>query len=147
MELRKQLENVLYQSMKDHDEITKNTVRLILSAIKLGEIEKGHSFTDADILTIVQKEQKIRLESIEEYIKGGRTDLVEKASAENEILAQFLPKQLSDEELLKEVQAAVLEVAAQSPSDMGKVMKVLIPRLQGKVSSERISSTVKSLLQ
>lgn len=147
MEIRKQLEDALHQSMKEHDETTKNTIRLILSAVKLGEIEKGHAFSDADILSVIQKEQKIRLESIDEYNKGNRVDLAEKAKAENDVLSTFLPKQLSEEELIQAVKEAIQEASAQSPSDMGKVMKLLIPRLQGKVSSERISSAVRSLLQ
>lgn len=147
MELRKQLESALYQSMKEHDDIAKNTIRLILSSVKLAEIEKGHSFEDAEILTVLQKELKIRQESIDEYIKGGRNDLVDKAKNEISILSSFLPKQMGDDELTEEVKKAIEEVSAHSPADMGKVMKVLIPRLQGKAASDRISAIVRSLLQ
>lgn len=147
MELRQQLETALHQSMKDHNDLAKNTIRLILSSVKLSEIDKGRTFEDSEILTVLQKELKIRQESIEEYRKGGRTDLIEKAEGEILVLNTFLPKQLSDTELIEEVKKAIAEVSAQSPADMGMVMKVIIPRLQGKVSSDRISHTVRSLLQ
>jgi len=146
MELRKQLETDLYQAMKDKNETAKNTIRIVLSSLKLAEIEKGHTFDDAEIQAIIQKEIKMRSESIAEFAKGNRQDLIEKANDETKILERYLPKQLSDVELTAMVDQAIAEVQAQSPSDMGKVMKIVLPLVHGQASADRISKLVRARL-
>lgn len=146
MELRKQLETDLYQAMRDKDETVKNTIRFVLSSLKLAEIEKGHAFDDSEILSIIQKEIKMRAESIAEFTKGGRQDLIDIAKKESRVLENYLPKQLSDADLIILIDRAIAEVSAQTPSDMGKVMKIVLPQVQGQASADRISKLVRSRL-
>jgi uncharacterized protein YqeY len=145
--LKEKFNNLLHESIKGHDEVARDTMRMILTNLKLIEVEKKQPLDDAAILSLVQKEIKMRHESIEEFKKGNRQDLVERSEAEVKVLEQFLPKQLSDEEIRAVVQTAISEVGASSIADMGKVMKAALPKMQGKAASDRVSSTVKELLQ
>jgi uncharacterized protein YqeY len=133
--------------MRNHDDIARDTMRMILTSLKLAEVEKKGDLDDAAVLALVQKEIKTRHESIIDFQKGNRQDLVEKTEKEIKVLEQFLPKQLSDEELSTIVNAAIQETNAASMAEMGKVMKIVIPQVQGKASSDRISAMVKNSLQ
>jgi uncharacterized protein YqeY len=133
--------------MRNHDDIARDTMRVILTSLKLAEVEKKAELDDAAVLALVQKEIKTRHESILDFQKGNRQDLVEKTEKEIKVLEQFLPKQLSDEELITIVKAAIQETNAIGMADMGKVMKLVIPQVQGKASSDRISVMVKESLQ
>lgn len=146
-EMKNKFTGLLHESMKNHDEITRNTMRMILSNLKLAEVEKRQELDDSAVLSLVQKEIKSRVESIQDFKKGGRPDLIDTTEKEIKVLEQFLPKQLTDDELKAIVNAAIKEVGASTPADMGKVMKITIPQVQGKASSDRISSMVKELLQ
>jgi len=146
-ELKTKFNDLLHESMKNHDEISRNTMRMILTNLKLAEVEKRQELDDTAILALVQKEIKSRVESIQEFIKGGRQDLIDTTQKEIKVLEQFLPKQLSDEELKAIIDAVIKETSASTPADMGKVMKLTIPQIQGRASSDRISSMVKQLLQ
>ncbi len=146
-ELKTKFNDLLHESMKNHDEISRNTMRMILTNLKLAEVEKRQELDDTAILALVQKEIKSRAESIQEFIKGGRQDLIDTTQKEIKVLEQFLPKQLSDEELKAIIDAVIKETSASTPADMGKVMKLTIPQVQGRASSDRISSMVKQLLQ
>ena len=139
-------EEALHDAMRKKDETAKNTYKILLSSIKMVEIEKGITADDALIQSILQKEIKMRRESISEFQKGERADLIKLAETEIAILEKFLPAQMSDEEIKKLAEEAIKEVGAALPSDMGKVMKVLIPKLAGKASADRISAAVRSLL-
>lgn len=139
-------EEALHDAMRQKDEIAKNTYKILLSSIKMVEIEKGVAADEAAIQSILQKEIKMRRESISEFNKGGRTDLVKSAEAEIVLLEKFLPTQLSDEEIKNAAIEAINEVNASFPSDMGKVMKILMPKLAGKAPADRISIIVKALL-
>ncbi|MBA4383881.1 MAG: aspartyl-tRNA amidotransferase [Anaerolinea sp.] len=139
-------EDALHDAMRQKDETAKNTYKILLSSIKMIEIEKGITADDALIQTILQKEIKMRRESISEFQKGDRADLIKLAEIEITILEKFLPAQMGDEEIKKLAEEAIKEVNAAQPSDMGKVMKVLIPKLAGKASADRISAVVRSLL-
>lgn len=145
--LKDQFNNLLHEAMRNHDEVTRDTMRMILTNLKLAEVEKKQPLDEAALLALVQKEIKIRHESIEDFKKGNRPDLVERTEAEIKVLEQFLPKQLTDEELRKIVADTIAEVGAQAPSDMGKVMKAVLPKIQGKAGSDRVSALVKELLQ
>ena len=144
--LKVKLNDLLHESMKAKDDVTKDTIRLVLTSLKLAEVEKKQEMDDAGILALIQKEIKSRHEAISDFKKGNRADLVSRAEAEIKVLEQFLPKQLSDDELKSIIITAVAEVGAASMSDMGKVMKVVIPKVQGQASSDRISAFVKELL-
>jgi uncharacterized protein YqeY len=144
--LKIKLNDLLHESMKAKDEVTKDTIRLVLTSLKLSEVEKKQEMDDAGILALIQKEIKSRHEAIADFKKGNRVDLVTRAEAEIKVLEQFLPKQLSDDELKVIVSSAIAEVGAASMADMGKVMKVVIPKVQGQASSDRISAFVKEHL-
>ena len=139
-------EEALHDAMRQKDELAKNTYKILLSSIKMMEIDKGAEIDEAQIQAILQKEIKMRRESILEFQKGDRSDLVKLAEAEIAILEKYLPKQMSDDEIKAFAVEAIKEVNASAPSDMGKVMKILIPKLAGKAPSDRISQVVRSLL-
>jgi uncharacterized protein len=139
-------EDALHDAMRQKDETAKNTYKILLSSIKMVEIEKGITADDTLIQSILQKEIKMRRESINEFLKGDRADLVKLAETEIALLEKFLPTQMGDDELKKLASEAIQEVGASLPSDMGKVMKILIPKLSGKASADRISAAVRTLL-
>ncbi len=139
-------EDALHEAMRQKDEVKKNTFKILLASIKMIEIEKGCIADDGMIQTILQKEIKMRKESISEFQKGNRTDLIKLAEIEISHLEKFLPEQMNDEEIKNAAIEAMKEANAQIPSDMGKVMKLLVPRLSGKAPADRISAIVKALL-
>ncbi len=144
--LKNKLNDLLHEAMRNKDEVTRDTIRLVLTNLKLTEVEKKMELDDASIMNLLQKEIKMRYESITEFKKGNRPDLVERAEKEVKVLEQFLPKQLSDDELKAIVSAAISEVDAKSLADMGKVMKVVISNVKGQATSDRISGFVKEIL-
>lgn len=146
-ELKTKLEAALRDAMRSQDEVRKRTIRMILSAIRLAEVEKGGSLDDHAILALLQKEVKSRRETIEDAQKGQRSDLVQAAEAEIQVIQEFLPQALSEAELFALAKSVIEEVGAKTPADMGKVMKILIPRLQGRASGEAASRAVRELLQ
>lgn len=147
MDTRQKLDSALKDAMRSGDEMRKQTVRMVLSAIKLSEVEKGGSLDESGVIAVLQKEVKSRSESIQDAQKAGRPDLAEKAQIEAAYLETFLPKQLTQDELAALARAAVEEVNATSPADMGKVMKVLVPRVQGRAPGNLVSEAVRKLLQ
>jgi len=147
MTLKSQLENDLKDGMRSGDETRKTTIRGVIAAIKLAMVEKGGELDDAAVLALVQKEVKSRRESIADAEKAGRVDLITSALAEIKILEAYLPAQMSEEELKTLTTAAIQEVGAALPSDMGKVMKVLLPKVQGRAANDQVSRMVRSLLE
>ena len=145
--LRSKLEATLKDAMRAKDDVRRRTIRMVLAAVKLSEIEKGAVLDDNSILAIIQKEVKNRRESIQDAQKANRADLVSANEAEIRVLEGYLPKPLSLDELNTLVKAAIAEVGAKSPAEMGKVMKVLLPRVQGKAPGDQVSQVVRQLLQ
>lgn len=139
-------EDALHEAMRNKDEIAKNTYKILLSSIKMIEIEKGNPVDESMIQNVLQKEIKMRRESINEFTKGDRNDLIKLAEIEISLLEKFLPAQISEEELKIIASEAIQEVGASLPSDMGKVMKILVPKLSGKATPDRISATIRALL-
>lgn len=146
MSVKEQMEKDLRGAMKSSDEVTKRTLRMALSAIKLSEIEKGQPLDEAQVLAILQKEIKSRNESLDEAQKANRPDLANALKEEIVVLERYLPRQLSPEELEQLAQQAIAEVQATSLKEMGQVMKVLMPRLQGRAAGDQVSQVVKKLL-
>lgn len=146
MSVKEQMEKDLRGAMKSSDEVTKRTLRMALSAIKLSEIEKGQPLEEAQVLAILQKEIKSRNESLDEAQKANRPDLANALKEEIVVLERYLPRQLSPEELEQLAQQAIAEVQATSLKEMGQVMKVLMPRLQGRAAGDQVSQVVKKLL-
>ena len=132
--------------MRAKDTIRKNTVRMALSAIKNAEIAKKSELEEPAILAILQKEVKSRRETIEAAEQAGRNDLIEEAEAEIAILETFLPKAMTPEELESLVREAISESGATTPREMGQVMQLLIPRVQGRADGKEVSLMVRKLL-
>lgn len=147
METKTKLENALKEAMRAGDDIKKRTVRMALAAIKQAEVDRQTSLDEAAVLAILQKEIKTRRESLEEARQANRPDLVAAAEAEIAVVNAFLPQALSADELKALVEAAIAEAGAASPSDMGKVMKLLVPRIQGRAPGDQVSQLVRQLLQ
>jgi uncharacterized protein YqeY len=146
METKTQLENAVKDAMRAGDELRKRTLRMTLAAIRQQEIDKGAPVDEAAVQTILQKEIKSRHESIADAQKAHRPDLEAEATAEIEVLQGFLPSQLTPEELDSLAQQAVAEAGATSLKEMGQVMKILMPRLQGRASGDQASQAVRRLL-
>lgn len=146
MPIKTDLESALKDAMRSGNELRKNTIRMALSSVKFAE-KTGNPVDEAAVTAIMQKEIKSRRESIADAQKANRPDLVETAQAEIAILEEFLPQPLSAEELEALVREAVAEVGATSVREMGQVMKVLMPRLQGRATGDQASQAVRKLLQ
>jgi uncharacterized protein YqeY len=147
MDIKTQLEDALKEAMRAKAEVRKRTVRMALAAIKQAEVDRQVTLDEAAVIAILQKEVKTRRESLEEAQGAGRNDLAEAAEAEIGVLEAFLPKAMSADELQALVESVIAEVGATSPADMGKVMKVLMPRLAGRASGDQASQMVRQLLQ
>jgi uncharacterized protein len=147
MGLKQTIEAELKEAMRASDEPRKKTYRLLLSSVKLAEVESGKPLDDNNFLAIVQKEIKMRRESIEGAHQANRQDLVEQTEEEVTILEALLPKQLTEAELSQLVKAAIQETGATSPADTGKVMKAVMPKVQGRAPGERVSQVVRAILQ
>jgi uncharacterized protein YqeY len=146
MDTKAKLNESMKESMKSGDELRKRTIRMVLAAIKQVEVDKRTDLDEMAITALIQKEVKNRREALEEAKKANRDDLVAANEAEIKVLEEFLPKAMSADELRALVQAAITETGAAAPSDMGKVMKVVMPKVAGCAPNDAISSMVKELL-
>ena len=146
MEIQKKIENDFKTAFKSGDEVSKRTLRMVLASIKLVEVEKGSALTDEEVLSILQKEIKSLRESITDAEKAGRDDLIAEAEPEIQILEQYTPQQLDEDEITELAKQAIDEVGATSQQEMGKVMKVLMPRIQGRADGSKVSASVRTLL-
>jgi uncharacterized protein YqeY len=123
-----------------------NTLRMLKSAMKYREIEKGKALDDTDIVGVVGTLIKQRRDSAAQYTAGGRPELAANENAEIAILEAFLPRQLTDDELNALVQEAIAASGAKGPREMGAVMKALMPKVQGQAEGKRVSDAVKAAL-
>jgi len=146
--LKQKLNEDLKQALRERDALKTSTLRLLLSAIKYAEIKPDRQVTlsDADILGVIAKEIKQREESIAAYKQGNRQDLVDKETAEMEILKSYLPRQLTREEIIAEAQQAIAEVGARGMADKGKVMGKLVAKLKGRADGKTINDVVTEIL-
>lgn len=147
MSLKEQLTNDMKEAMKAHDKDRLAVIRMVRGAVRQQEIDGKKELGDEDVLAVISKEVKMRRDSIEEFRKGGREDLVEKTEAEIAVLMPYLPAQLSEEEIRGLVQAAVAQTGAASPKDMGKVMGVLMPKVKGRADGKTVNAIVRSMLR
>jgi uncharacterized protein YqeY len=136
----------LGQALKKGDTLKVSTLRLLIAEIHNQEIEKRQELSKEEIITIVQKEVKKRQESIEAYQKGKREDLVKKEKKELEVLSEYLPRQLSPQELEKIIQSVIKKVNATNLSDFGKVMGLVMAEAKGRADGKVISKIVKNIL-
>lgn len=146
MDIKTRLNESMKEAMKAKDEVRLRTVRMVNAAIKQAEVDKQTTLDDAAVMAILQKEIKNRREALEEAKKASRSDLAAENEAEIKVLEVFLPKAMPAEELRALAQAAIAEVGAAGPTDMGKVMKVLMPKVAGRAPNDQISAAVKELL-
>ena len=147
MTIKTQLNDSMKDAMKSGDEVRKRTVRMALAAVKQVEVDKRIELDDMAIMALLQKEIKNRRESLEEAKKASRADLIEANEAEIKVIEAFLPKAMPAEDLRALVQAAIAEAGAASPADMGRVMKLVMPKVAGRAPNDMVSAAVKELLQ
>lgn len=147
MSKKAELETALKEALKANDTMRKNTLRGALAAVKEAEVAKRGELDDAAVIAILQKELKSRQEAMAEGEKASRPDLVEAAKLEASLLETYLPAGLSAAEIEAIVTAAIAEAGASSPSDMGKVMKLVLPKVQGRADGGQVSALVKAKLQ
>jgi len=146
MSLQERITSDLQQAQKKGDKARMSALRLIKSGIQYAEIAKGVSLDDAGVIDVINKEVKQRRESIEGFTKGNRSDLVEKEEAELAMLLEYLPKQMSREDVIETAKRVLNEVGARGPSDKGKVMSKLMPQVKGKADGREVGSIVDELL-
>ncbi|MBI4287492.1 MAG: GatB/YqeY domain-containing protein [Chloroflexi bacterium] len=146
MSLNEKLQADLKGALRSGDKTRVSTIRMVVSAVKYVEIDRGGPLEDADVLAVIAKEAKRRLESIEAFKQGNRADLVAQESAELAILRAYLPEQMGREEIVAAARQVIAEVGAAGPQDKGKVMPKLIAQLKGKADGKEINSVVTELL-
>jgi len=144
--LKQKLTEDLKQALKNGDKVRRSVIRLGMSAIKNAEIARQADLTDPDILGVIAKEVKQRHESIEAFKQGSRQDLVAQEEAELAVLEEYLPRQMTRDEIIAEARRVIAEVGAQGPGDKGKVMPKLIPQLKGRSDGREINEIVTELL-
>ena len=136
----------LKDAMRSKDEIAKRTFRMVLAAIKLAEVEKHGPLDEPGLLAVLQKEVKTRQEAIAEAEKANRPDLAGASQAELDLIKDFLPAALGPQELEAIIRGAIQEAGASAPGDMGKVMKLVAPKTQGRADNREVSLLVRKLL-
>ena len=146
MDIKAQLENDIKDAIRSKDELRKRTLGMALSAIKLAEIDKGGLLDEQGLISVMHKEIKARKESIADAEQAGRSGLIAESQAEISILEGYLPKPFSAEELENLAREAIAEAGATSPQQMGQVMKILMPRLEGRATGNEASQLVRRLL-
>ncbi len=146
MSLQLRIESAMRDSMRARDAQRTQTLRMAMAAAQNKRIELRRDLTDADMLDVLGRQIKQRRESTEMFRKGGREEKAADEEAEAAILAEFLPEQLSEEEIEGLVRRAIAESGASRPAEMGKVMSLLVPETKGKVDGRALSETVRRLL-
>lgn len=144
--MREQILNDLKNAMKNQDKEALVVIRGIKGAMQLEEINKKHELTDEEVVDVVAKQIKMRKESIIEFEKGNRDDLKDQALKEIAILNQYMPEQLSKEEVLNIIDEAFVTIAPTSQADMGKIMREVTPKLKGKADMKEVSTLIKEKL-
>lgn len=143
MSLLKQIDQDLIKALKSGDRLGADTLRGLKSDIKYFQLEKRlDEVPDDDIISVLSSSAKRRRDSIEQFAAGGRQDLVDKETQELEIIQKYLPQQLSEADIETIVKEAVEESGAQSPADMGKVMKVVMPKVKGRADGKLVQKVV-----
>jgi uncharacterized protein YqeY len=146
MTSKQRLRDDLKNAMRQKDEVRKRTLRLALAEIKNREIEIGQELDDEGVDAILQKEAKKRRETLDELTRVDRPELKAAEQAELEVLKEYLPKQLSREEIAELARQAIAEAGADSPREMGQVMRILMPKTQGQADGKLVSQVVRELL-
>jgi uncharacterized protein YqeY len=148
MGLKERLQSDLTEAIRRRDEISSGTIRMVLTAITMEEVsgKSARQLSDADIITVLSREAKKRREAAEAFEAGSRLDRAALERSEGEIIAQYLPAQLSEAELQQLINEAIAQTGAAGPAGMGLVMKVLAPKIAGKADGGVVSAAVKAAL-
>jgi uncharacterized protein YqeY len=146
MSLKDKLTEDLKQAMRQGDERRKSTIRLVRAAIANAEIEQGEELGDDDVLAVIAKQAKQRRESVTEFAKAGRQDLVDQEEEELQVLLSYLPAQMSRDEIKVAARQVIAEVGATSMAQMGEVMRPLMSRLKGKADGSLVNQVVREIL-
>jgi len=144
--LRQKLSDDLKQAMRGGDKVRRSVIRLVIAAIRNAEIARQTALDDTDILGVIAKEVRQRRESIEAFRQGNRHDLVAQEEAELTILNEYLPRQMTREEIIAAARQVIEGIGAQGPGDKGKVMPQLIAQLKGRADGREINAIVTELL-
>lgn len=145
--LKDRIDSELKESMRAKNELSTSVLRMLKSAIRYKEVEPGGKpLDDAGVLQVIASLIKQRRDAAEQFRAGNRPELAEKEEKEIVLLQAYLPKQLSAEELAAEVKSAIAAAGAKSPKEMGAVMKILMPKVQGRAEGKAISDEVKAQL-
>ncbi len=148
MGLKETLRSDLTDAIRSSNKVVSGTIRMVLTAITNEEVsgKEARVLSDDEIITVLSREAKKRREAAEEFAKAGRTDKAAEEKAEGEVIAQYLPAQLSEDDIKKMIAAAVASTGASGPGDMGKVMGAIKPQIAGKADGALVSSLVKAAL-
>ena len=147
MGLKAEIQEAAKQALKERDQVALSTLRLLLSALHNEEIRLRRELTTEDIQRTITTLGKQRAEASELYRRGGREDLAEKEDAELAILRRFLPQQLSEAEVRELIQSCIVEAGARGVQDLGKVMKLVMPKVAGRSDGRRVNELAKGLLE
>lgn len=147
MSLKDRLSSDLKQSMKDKDVIKKSSIIMVRAAILQIEKDKKIELKDEDIIEVIAKQVKQRRDALHEFVKANRDDLIERTKKEIDILIEYLPQQLSEEEVEQIVIETISDIGANSMKDMGKVMSALMPKVKGRANGALVSKYVKQHLK
>lgn len=147
MNLAERLNEDMKQAMRDGNKFRLSTIRMVRAAIKNQEIELRRPLEDSDTLNILSRELKQRRDSLQDFERGGREDLVSNVTAEIEIITEYLPKQLTEEEVKAIVVQTMQETGASSKADLGKLMGALMPKVKGLADGKLVNAIVQQLLQ
>jgi uncharacterized protein YqeY len=146
MSLKEQLNDDLRNAMRQHEDVRRDTLRLLLASVHNAEIAAGHDLDDGETIAVIAKEAKQRRESIEEFGKANRADLVAKEEAELGVIAGYLPQQATREEIMEAARRVVQETGASGARDLGKVMPVLMQQFRGRAEGGDVKAVVRELL-
>ena len=146
MSLKDRLTQDLKQALREGDERRKIAIRLVKWAVQNAEVDRGRELDDGEILEIIAREAKKRRESVAEFTRAGRQDLVEQEEAELNVLFEYLPRQMSRQEIEVLVRQTIEEIGATGPTQMGDVMRRLMPQLKGKADGRLVNQVVREVL-
>jgi uncharacterized protein YqeY len=135
------------KALADKDKVKLSVIRLLKSEIRYKEIEKGSELSDDEIISVLSSSVKRHKDSIEQFEKGGRDDLAAQEKAELEIIWEYMPQQLEEDELSKIVDQAIKKTDVSDPSGLGKVMKIVMPEVKGRADGKRVNELVLSKLK
>ncbi|GIO13384.1 hypothetical protein J19TS2_29390 [Cohnella xylanilytica] len=147
MSLAERLNEDMKQAMRAQDKFRLSTIRMVRASVKNQEIELRRPLEDNEVLDILSREVKQRKDSLQEFTKAGRDDLAKDLQAEIDIIAQYLPEQLTEEDIKAIVTQTIQETGASSKADMGKLMGALMPKVKGRADGKLVNQVVQQFLQ